>query len=135
MLRTVHDILAHMKKIRKKEAVHSIIQMAQSTMVSGMMTKNTAQGLIPIQTRTLMRETGKTINAMVRVSTLPGEFRPNPTDFDFHYSQTGSQFKGAWVNGVAQGAGQLIHSNHRYQGHWVDGNLQERVQLLPLVSD
>ena len=40
------------------------------------------------------------------------------------FRETGSRFKGAWVNGIAQGPGQLIHSNHRYQGHWLDGSLQ-----------
>merc|ERR1712227_508372 len=75
--RTVHDILAHMKKIRKKETVHSITRMAQSTTASGMMTKNTVRGLIPIQTQTLTREIGRTISAMEKVSTLRAKLGPS----------------------------------------------------------
>jgi hypothetical protein len=32
------------------------------------------------------------------------------------YSDTQSRYTGSWVKGKAEGAGELVHANHRYQG-------------------
>lgn len=36
----------------------------------------------------------------------------------YHYQECGSQFKGTWVNGKMEAAGEYIHSNHRYKGNF-----------------
>lgn len=36
------------------------------------------------------------------------------------YAETGSKYVGTWVNGQQEGAAQLIHLNHRYQGKFVN---------------
>ena len=41
-----------------------------------------------------------------------------------YFSSSGSRYIGQWVNGKADGPGELVHSNHRYQGAWVDGSIQ-----------
>lgn len=33
------------------------------------------------------------------------------------YSDTQSRYTGSWVKGKAEGAGELVHANHRYQGN------------------
>uniref|UniRef100_A0A674JEJ5 Radial spoke head 1 homolog n=1 Tax=Terrapene triunguis TaxID=2587831 RepID=A0A674JEJ5_9SAUR len=38
------------------------------------------------------------------------------------YAETGSKYVGGWVNGQQEGAAELIHLNHRYQGKFVNGN-------------
>merc|ERR1711914_17580 len=42
----------------------------------------------------------------------------------YTYASSGSRYIGQWVNGKADGPGELVHSNHRYQGAWVDGSIQ-----------
>lgn len=42
----------------------------------------------------------------------------------YTYSATGTKYKGSWVHGKRDGSGELIHSNHRYVGNFVDDNLQ-----------
>ncbi|TNN81572.1 Radial spoke head 1 [Liparis tanakae] len=38
----------------------------------------------------------------------------------YHYKDTGSLYKGSWVNGVMESTGEYIHSNHSYRGNFVD---------------
>uniref|UniRef100_A0A8C8SMG9 Radial spoke head 1 homolog n=1 Tax=Pelusios castaneus TaxID=367368 RepID=A0A8C8SMG9_9SAUR len=38
------------------------------------------------------------------------------------YADTGTKYVGGWVNGQQEGAAELIHLNHRYQGKFVNGN-------------
>ncbi|XP_048721704.1 radial spoke head 1 homolog isoform X1 [Lepidochelys kempii] len=38
------------------------------------------------------------------------------------YAETGSKYVGGWVNGQQEGAAELIHLKHRYQGKFVNGN-------------
>uniref|UniRef100_A0A8C3G2Y5 Radial spoke head component 1 n=1 Tax=Cyclopterus lumpus TaxID=8103 RepID=A0A8C3G2Y5_CYCLU len=40
----------------------------------------------------------------------------------YRYTDTGSLYKGSWVNGTMESAGEYIHSNHRYRGNFVDSN-------------
>jgi len=42
----------------------------------------------------------------------------------YTYGNTGSKYVGTWVMGRPEGAGELVHSNHRYQGSWIDSNMQ-----------
>merc|ERR1711990_1016591 len=42
----------------------------------------------------------------------------------YTYASSGSRYIGQWVNGKADGPGELVHSNHRYQGACVDGSIQ-----------
>lgn len=42
------------------------------------------------------------------------------------YAETGSKYVGTWVNGQQEGAAELIHLNHRYQGKFVNKNVSER---------
>lgn len=37
----------------------------------------------------------------------------------YTYKDTGSKYVGSWVGGKRDGAGELIHANHRYQGGWI----------------
>lgn len=34
----------------------------------------------------------------------------------YTYAETGSKYKGTWANGRMEGAGELIHTDHRYTG-------------------
>ncbi|XP_036898924.1 radial spoke head 1 homolog [Sturnira hondurensis] len=38
------------------------------------------------------------------------------------YAETGSKYVGTWVNGQQEGAAELIHLNHRYQGKFLSKN-------------
>ncbi|XP_036303054.1 radial spoke head 1 homolog [Pipistrellus kuhlii] len=38
------------------------------------------------------------------------------------YAETGSKYVGTWVNGQQEGAAELIHLNHRYQGKYSNKN-------------
>ncbi|XP_054432221.1 radial spoke head 1 homolog isoform X1 [Pteronotus mesoamericanus] len=38
------------------------------------------------------------------------------------YAETGSKYVGTWVNGQQEGAAELIHLNHRYQGKFLNKN-------------
>ncbi|KAA8581017.1 hypothetical protein FQN60_002598, partial [Etheostoma spectabile] len=40
----------------------------------------------------------------------------------YHYQQTGSQYRGSWLNGKMEAAGEYIHSNARYKGNFVNNN-------------
>lgn len=42
------------------------------------------------------------------------------------YAETGSRYVGTWVNGQQEGAAELIHTNHRYQGKFVNKNVSGR---------
>lgn len=42
----------------------------------------------------------------------------------YTYSSTGSKYTGTWVNGKREGSGELIHSNHRFIGNFVENNPQ-----------
>ena len=37
----------------------------------------------------------------------------------YTYKDTGTKYVGTWVSGKRDGAGELIHQNHRYQGGWI----------------
>ncbi|MEE6513301.1 hypothetical protein FKM82_020845 [Ascaphus truei] len=41
----------------------------------------------------------------------------------YRYADTGSKYIGTWVNGKQEGAGELIHQNHRYQGSFTSNSL------------
>nr|AAZ75690.1 TSGA2 [Mus spretus] len=38
------------------------------------------------------------------------------------YAETGSKYVGTWVHGQQEGAAELIHLNHRYQGKFINKN-------------
>ncbi|XP_067345461.1 radial spoke head 1 homolog isoform X2 [Channa argus] len=38
----------------------------------------------------------------------------------YHYHETGSKFKGTWVNGKMDSAAEYIHANHRYKGNFAN---------------
>ncbi|XP_032212009.1 radial spoke head 1 homolog isoform X1 [Mustela erminea] len=40
----------------------------------------------------------------------------------YFYAETGSKYIGTWVNGQQEGAAELIHLNHRYQGKFFNKN-------------
>uniref|UniRef100_A0A2K6EEQ0 Radial spoke head 1 homolog n=1 Tax=Propithecus coquereli TaxID=379532 RepID=A0A2K6EEQ0_PROCO len=40
----------------------------------------------------------------------------------YFYAETGSKYVGTWVNGQQEGAAELIHLNHRYQGKFFNKN-------------
>ncbi|XP_073743125.1 radial spoke head 1 homolog isoform X1 [Callorhinus ursinus] len=40
----------------------------------------------------------------------------------YFYAETGSKYVGTWVNGQQDGAAELIHLNHRYQGKFLNKN-------------
>uniref|UniRef100_A0AAA9TZY2 Radial spoke head 1 homolog n=1 Tax=Bos taurus TaxID=9913 RepID=A0AAA9TZY2_BOVIN len=40
----------------------------------------------------------------------------------YFYAETGSKYVGTWVNGQQEGAAELIHLNHRYQGKFLNKN-------------
>ena len=43
----------------------------------------------------------------------------------YFYAETGSKYVGAWVNGQQEGAAELIHLNHRYQGKFLNKNVSQ----------
>lgn len=49
------------------------------------------------------------------------------------YAETGSKYVGTWVNGQQEGAAELIHLNHRYQGKFVNKNVSEREAMFALL--
>nr|XP_040143011.1 radial spoke head 1 homolog isoform X3 [Ictidomys tridecemlineatus] len=40
----------------------------------------------------------------------------------YFYADTGSKYVGTWVNGQQEGAAELVHLNHRYQGKFMNKN-------------
>lgn len=38
----------------------------------------------------------------------------------YHYQETGSKFKGTWVNGKMESAGEYLHTNHRFMGNFIN---------------
>ncbi|XP_017529341.3 radial spoke head 1 homolog isoform X2 [Manis javanica] len=40
----------------------------------------------------------------------------------YFYAETGSKYVGTWVHGQQEGAAELIHLNHRYQGKFLNKN-------------
>ncbi|XP_037687246.1 radial spoke head 1 homolog isoform X3 [Choloepus didactylus] len=40
----------------------------------------------------------------------------------YFYAETGSKYVGSWANGQQEGAAELIHLNHRYQGKFLNKN-------------
>ncbi|KAI4803372.1 radial spoke head 1 homolog isoform X1 [Pseudochaenichthys georgianus] len=40
----------------------------------------------------------------------------------YNYHETVSKYKGSWVNGKMESAGEYIHSNNRYMGNFVNNN-------------
>lgn len=40
----------------------------------------------------------------------------------YFYAETGSKYVGTWVHGQQEGAAELIHLNHRYQGKFINKN-------------
>ncbi|XP_055975564.1 radial spoke head 1 homolog [Sorex fumeus] len=40
----------------------------------------------------------------------------------YYYAETGSKYVGTWVRGQQEGAAELIHLNHRYQGKFLNKN-------------
>nr|XP_010964839.1 radial spoke head 1 homolog isoform X2 [Camelus bactrianus] len=40
----------------------------------------------------------------------------------YFYAETGSKYVGTWVNGQQDGAAELVHLNHRYQGKFLNKN-------------
>ena len=45
------------------------------------------------------------------------------------YSDTQSRYTGSWVKGKAEGAGELVHANHRYQGSHKQATFQKLIEL------
>lgn len=41
----------------------------------------------------------------------------------YYYAETGSKYVGTWVNGQQEGAAELVHLNHRYQGKFMNKNV------------
>uniref|UniRef100_A0A8C9AE78 Radial spoke head 1 homolog n=1 Tax=Prolemur simus TaxID=1328070 RepID=A0A8C9AE78_PROSS len=44
----------------------------------------------------------------------------------YFYAETGSKYVGTWVNGQQEGAAELIHLNHRYQGKFFNKNVSDK---------
>lgn len=44
----------------------------------------------------------------------------------YFYAETGSKYVGTWVNGQQEGAAELVHLNHRYQGKFLNKNVSQR---------
>lgn len=42
------------------------------------------------------------------------------------YAETGSKYVGTWVNGQQEGAAELIHLNHRFQGRFFNKNVSRQ---------
>jgi len=42
----------------------------------------------------------------------------------YTYAESGSKYVGTWVMGRPEGAGELVHTNHRYQGSWIDSSMR-----------
>ncbi len=45
----------------------------------------------------------------------------------YTYKDTGTKYVGTWVSGKRDGAGELIHANHRYQGGWIADQVSYRL--------
>lgn len=41
----------------------------------------------------------------------------------YHYHATGSKYKGSWMNGKMEHAGEYIHSNYKYKGNYSNNNV------------
>lgn len=48
----------------------------------------------------------------------------------YTYKDTGSKYVGSWVSGKREGAGELIHANHRYQGMWVADQVGQKNRFI-----
>lgn len=42
----------------------------------------------------------------------------------------GSKYVGTWVAGKQEGAGELVHANHRFQGNWTEGGVSLCIRSL-----
>lgn len=38
----------------------------------------------------------------------------------YRYQETGSKFKGTWMNGKMESAGEYLHTNHRFMGNFIN---------------
>lgn len=69
---------------------------------------------------------GNGVYSYVNGDTYDGEWYKNERHGQgiYTYAETGSKYVGHWVYGKPKGAGELVHANHRYQGNWIDSNVQ-----------
>lgn len=51
----------------------------------------------------------------------------------YFYAETGSKYVGTWVNGQQEGAAELIHLNHRYQGKFLNKNVSRWETICTLL--
>ncbi|KAB1283550.1 Radial spoke head 1-like protein [Camelus dromedarius] len=50
----------------------------------------------------------------------------------YFYAETGSKYVGTWVNGQQDGAAELVHLNHRYQGKFLNKNVSQWAATFPV---
>lgn len=63
---------------------------------------------------------------MLRITRLRAPVTPRHGQGTYLYAETGSKYVGTWVNGQQEGAAELIHLNHRYQGKYLNKNVSLR---------
>lgn len=47
----------------------------------------------------------------------------------YYWAETGSKYVGTWKEGKMEGAGELIHANHKYVGSFKENRVSETVLL------
>ena len=48
----------------------------------------------------------------------------------YTFNVTGSRYQGTWTKGICEGAGELIHANHRYSGQFADNCMKGKGKYL-----
>lgn len=61
--------------------------------------------------------------ARLRSRTRRAAVLPRHGQGTYVYAETGSKYVGTWANGQQEGAAELIHLNHRYQGKFLNKNV------------
>ncbi|XP_031316001.1 radial spoke head 1 homolog isoform X2 [Camelus dromedarius] len=127
-LKVVLDMLENMLKIKSMVKALLYIPMDQNMKGSGRTTCGTATACTTTSTTTptpgsglLTKETWKgchcsgTRCTVLLILTRHGQGT-------YFYAETGSKYVGTWVNGQQDGAAELVHLNHRYQGKFLNKN-------------
>lgn len=69
--------------------------------------------------------------ARLRSRTRRAAVLPRHGQGTYVYAETGSKYVGTWANGQQEGAAELIHLNHRYQGKFLNKNVSRPEVGLP----
>ncbi|KAL4681602.1 hypothetical protein H8959_007079 [Pygathrix nigripes] len=107
-LKMVLDISENMLEIKSTVKALLYIQMDPDMKESGQMTRGTGHG----------------VYYYINKDTYTGEWFTHQRHGQgtYLYAETGSKYVGTWVNGQQEGAAELIHLNHRYQGKFLNKN-------------